>query len=66
MRIVAKVCYAGELEAGELFSTASQVEWDIFASDHEAIGQKVYIRTNAPCPEDQAKDIVYRVTVHEE
>lgn len=66
MRVVATICYAGELVAGELFSTASQVEWDIFASDHEAIGQKVYIRTDALCPENQAKDIVYRITIHEE
>jgi hypothetical protein len=63
VRIVAEMRYAHEIEAGELFSIASQLEWDEFSKDEEAIGQKVFIRTNSPCPPDQANDIVYRITV---
>lgn len=63
MRIAAEKCYAFELQPGDLFSVASQLEWDAFSLDEEAIGQQVYIRTNSPCPEEQENDIVFRITI---
>lgn len=64
MRVQVEEVRAEDLEPGDLFSTAGRAYWD----SRDAwflgyIGEKVYIRTNAPCPEDQADHKVYRVTV---
>jgi len=64
MRIKATRVRAEELKPGDLFSIAGPEWWD----HHDelapgAIGQKVYIRTEAPCPLDQKDDEVYRITI---
>ncbi len=51
-----------DLQPGDLFSTAGSRYWDN-AMDKESIGEKVYIRTNAPCPENQENVSIYRVVV---
>jgi hypothetical protein len=50
-----------DLEPGDLFSTAGPEYWGRRPPD--AIGEKVYIRTDAPCPPDQAHQRVYRLTI---
>ena len=68
MKIIAKKVKCKHLMPGDLFSTASQQMWD-FWEKHEdddglvALGQKVYIRTNAPCPDDQKDDDIYRIRI---
>lgn len=63
MKIHAKEIRAGELKAGDLFSTAPQQYWD--SRDPEAIGEKVYLRTETPCPQEQEDVVVYLVTIEE-
>lgn len=67
MKVIATQIKGKELEAGDLFSTADQLHWDSFANaaeiDQSRIGEKVYIRTNAPCPKDQEEVDIYRITI---
>ena len=64
MKIVATKVRGEELKPGDLFSTADQLYWDHY--DPLSIGEKVYIRTEAPCPPDQKDDPIYRITIEEE
>jgi len=61
MRIIATRIKAKELRPGDMFSTASQTYWD--HRDPSAIGEKVYLRTEAPTPDDQGEDEIYRITI---
>jgi hypothetical protein len=62
MHIVATPVRAGDLRAGELFSTADPGYWA--GRDRFAVGEKVYVRTEAPAalaPDGDA--IVYRIGI---
>lgn len=61
MKIIATKVKGRDLRPGVLFSTAPQSYWD--HRDALAIGEKVYIRTDAPCPKDQEDEDIYRITV---
>jgi hypothetical protein len=61
MRIIATKITSKELEPGDLFSTANQFYWD--HHDPESVGERVYIRTEAPCPPDQVDVPIFRITV---
>ena len=61
MKIIATKVKAKDLQPGDLFSTASQLYWD--SRDANAIGEKVYIRTTALTPTDQAEDEIYKITI---
>jgi len=63
MKIQAEKVRAEELVPGDLFSTVGRAYWDNL-DDFGYIGEKVYIRTDVPCPEDQADVVVYRLTIH--
>lgn len=62
MKIIATECKAKDLKPGDLFSTASQEYWDIVHTDN-AVGEKVYIRTNSPTSKEQENDLIYRITI---
>jgi hypothetical protein len=62
MYIQAVSIKAKDLKPGDMFSTASQAYWD--ERDEVAIGEKVYIRTEAACPEDQAEDEIYQIHLY--
>lgn len=64
MRIFATPVKCGELKPGDLFSTAGQWYWDTY--DPDTVGQRVYIRTDKPCPPDQAEGTIYRVRIRSE
>jgi len=65
MKVQVEEVKAGDLEPGDLFSTAGRAYWDKRDGwPLGYIGEKVYIRTNVPCPEDQADQKIYKVTVH--
>lgn len=52
-----------ELLPGDLFSTADQIYW-VWAIKYQlSIGEKVYIRTEAPLPADQLEKVIYRITI---
>lgn len=48
MKIKATAIKGKDLKPGDLFSHLAQGWWDNI--DNGSLGQKVYIRTNAPCP----------------
>lgn len=56
-----------KLKAGDLFSTAGQEYWDttknLRETDPLRIGEKVYIRTDTPCPKGQEKEEVYKIII---
>lgn len=62
MRIKATEVKASELNPGDLFSTAGQIYWDMH-SLKESVGERVFIRTEAPCPPDQAQELVFRIEI---
>ena len=59
MRIIAKEIKSEELQAGDLFSNVGQGYWDNYVyQDPFSVGQKVYIRTEAPClPTDMGQTV---------
>lgn len=72
MKITATKVTAKDLKPGELFSNMGQRYWDAAASGGGeanvrsgiySVGERVYIRTDTPCPEDQAEDDIYRITI---
>ena len=65
LRIEATKVKGKELNEGDLFSTAPQLYWDgVNRNDSHSIGEKVYIRTLEKCPENQAEEDIYRLTVY--
>lgn len=65
MIIVAAPVKAKELKPGDLFSVIGPSYWE-FIDGKESIGERVYIRTNAPTPLDQAEHQVYQIKIEEE
>ncbi len=61
MKFVATLTKAKALEPGDLFSTGGPEYWE--QRDPLAIGEKVYVRTDAACPEDQREVDIYRIEV---
>jgi hypothetical protein len=61
MRVRVTRVRSAALLPGELFSTANQEYWD--HRDPLAVGERVYIRTDAPCPPEQAEEPIYRVEI---
>ena len=51
---------AKDLRPGDLFSNAGADYWN-GRRDKTAVAEKVYMRTECPCPVDQENDKVYRV-----
>lgn len=62
MQVLTEKVKAKDLKAGDLFSTAGQEHWGLIDT-LTAVGERVYIRTNTPCPTTQAEDEIYRITV---
>jgi|GEM_PF-2700758 len=63
MKIVATKIKAIQLNPGDLFSTAGQEYWDSITKDKLCVGEKVYIRTVNPCPENQANEDIFRLSI---
>lgn len=61
-KVQAEETLGKDLQPGDLFSTGGPDYWDT-AMDTDSLGERVYIRTNAPCPSDQANEPVYRITI---
>jgi hypothetical protein len=51
-----------DLKPGDLFSTVGDLYWNL-GRDPETIGEKVYIRTEAPPEADDLDSEVYRITI---
>ena len=62
MKITVEAITCDALQPGDLFSTAGDAYWN-GGRDRLAVGERVYIRTEAPCPADQASDPIFRITV---
>jgi hypothetical protein len=63
MKIIATRIKAKDLKPGDLFSTADQSYFDFSTTKEEVIGEKVYIRTETPCPKDQEDLDIYKVSI---
>ena len=61
MKIIATQVKGKDLKSGELFSAADQFYWD--NRPRNAIGEKVYIRTDAPCSKSQEDELIHRITI---
>ena len=54
MKITVKEIKSQDLKPGDLFSAAGELYWKaVERNDKRSIGEKVYIRTDEACPEDQ-------------
>lgn len=62
MKINAIKVTGKELKPGDLFSTESQFYWG--HRNPYGIGEKVYIRTEVPCPPDQREVEIYRIEIN--
>jgi hypothetical protein len=62
MKITSTKVKTSSLRAGDLFSAYDQAMWDSFMGN-EAIGLRVYVRTDTPCPENQANEDIYLIKV---
>ena len=68
MKIIAKKVKARHLMPGDLFSVHNQSTWDDFMIREneeglKSVGQMVYIRTDAKCPDEEKDDILYRIRI---
>lgn len=61
--VATKVC-CKDLKPGDLFSTVGREYWDRF--DPLSVGERVYVRTNSPCPADQTDETIFRITIIQE
>jgi hypothetical protein len=65
VRIIATPCKGRDLQPGDLFSTGDQTYWNSY--DPLSVGQKVYIRTQAPSDLfEDADEEIYRITIERE
>lgn len=62
MKIKATKTTGKKLNPGDLFSAADQTYWDNVATN-QSIGEKVYIRTNTPCPKTEEDAEIYRIEI---
>lgn len=62
MKITAEPIKSKNLNAGDLFSTGDQLYWDNYR-DNRSIGERVFIRTEEPCPNGQEEEDVFRITI---
>ena len=53
---------AKDLKAGDLFSPLSPAYWK-HHNIKGSIGERVYIRTEEPCPVDQEGEETYKITI---
>lgn len=61
MKIKAIKVRCKDLKPGDLFSTMGSTYWDNF--DPQSIGQKVYIRTEAPGPKEEMNDVIFKIEI---
>ncbi len=66
MRITATAVKAKDLKPGDLFNRfCPQSYWDNLKQ--ASLGEKVYIRTNTPVPDEEQGEVeVYRITIEQE
>jgi hypothetical protein len=65
MKVIATPIKCKDLKPGDLFSTVDQIYWDA-VKDDRVVGERVYIRTNNPCPKDQEEDDINLIQIIKE
>ena len=63
MKIKTEEIKAKDLKPGDLFSMLGDEYWSTIDRNKYAVGQKVFIRTNIPAPENQKEDVIFRITI---
>lgn len=55
---------AQELKVGDLFSIEGEQYWTKALKGYDGqVGEKVYVRTEAPCPQEQKNQEVYKIEI---
>lgn len=62
MEIISTTVKVKDLKPGDLFSSVGPLYWQHHKT-HKSVGEKVYIRTDAPSPEHQLEDEIYKITI---
>ena len=62
IRFTATQVKAKDVKPGQYFSSAGPEYWD--NPNPGSVGEKVYIRTDAPCPKGQEDEIVFLITTN--
>ena len=62
MKILTEQMKAKDLKPGDLFSSEGASYWDNF-HHQPSIGEKVYVRTDTPCPAAQEEEVIYKLTI---
>jgi len=53
-----------DLRPGDLFSTMGELYWNKNNINlHISLGERVYIRTETPCPKDQKDVEIYKIEI---
>ena len=64
MKITVREVKGKDLKPGDLFSTAGELYWKaVERNDKRSIGEKVYIRTDETCPEDQENVLINLIKI---
>lgn len=65
MKITVTKTTCGELKAGDLFSHVDEWYWKHYLLDKDAVGHKVFIRTEYDCksPDYNPNDTIYLVNI---
>lgn len=68
MKVIATKCLASDLKDGDIYSPASQKDWDLVSDPQlqtivPVLGHMVYVRSNSPCPDGKAMTVVYRLSI---
>lgn len=63
MKITATPIKGKDLKPGQLFSTLGQDYWDKVLEDNITVGERVFIRTNAPVPEGEGDAELFLITI---
>lgn len=65
VKVVATLVKGKDLQPGDLFSAVGPWHWSgvELVADPAALGERVFIRTNSPCPVEQEEEPIYRITV---
>lgn len=63
MNIIVTKCKGKDLLPGNLFSSVGPEYWGPVMKHGSSIGERVYIRTNTPCPKDQENEEIFKIEI---
>ena len=61
LKVKATPIFGKDLKPGDLFSTVGPDYWEDMNRD--SIGERVYIRTDTPCPKSQENEEIFLIEI---